>query len=238
MQQKPILKSILTAVLLIVLYAVTIFAGIFLFGDKKYLIISILLILYTFIPFFINFERKKLQARQIVILALMCALAVAGRMVFYSFAQIKPVAAIVIITGICFGWESGFLVGAMSMFVSNMFMGQGPWTPWQMLAFALMGAFAGVLFKTKKSRPNKWLVALYGFIVAFVFGALVLDTASMLIVNSYININMLLASFATGLPFNLAHGISTAVFLLLLTNPMLDKMQRIKRKYGISFQTE
>ncbi|MBR5495981.1 MAG: ECF transporter S component [Oscillospiraceae bacterium] len=201
--------------------------------SKKYLIISLLLIVYTLAPFFISFERRKPHAREIVVLAIMCALAVAGRMVFYSFAQIKPVAAIVIITGICFGYQSGFLVGAMSMFISNIFMGHGPWTPWQMLTFALIGALAGIVFKSEIKRPNKWVVAIFGFVVTFLFSTLILDTATIIIADT-VSIKALLASFATGFVFNLVHAISTSVFLVLLTNPILDKMQRVKQKYGLS----
>ena len=227
------MKTIIEAITLVALYVATIFAGVYFLDGKKYLIISLLLIAYTFIPFFISFERRKPHAREIVVLAIMCALAVAGRMIFYSFAQIKPVAAIVIITGICFGYQSGFLVGAMSIFVSNMFMGHGPWTPWQMLTFALMGALAGIVFKSENKRPNKWLVAVFGFIVTFVFGALILDTATIVIADT-ISKGALIGALATGLPFNIVHATSTAVFLLLLTNPILDKMQRVKQKYGLS----
>ncbi len=227
------MKTIIEAIILVALYVATIFAGVYFLDGKKYLIISLLLIAYTFIPFFISFERRKPHAREIVVLAIMCALAVAGRMIFYSFAQIKPVAAIVIITGICFGYQSGFLVGAMSIFVSNMFMGHGPWTPWQMLTFALMGALAGIVFKSENKRPNKWLVAIFGFVVTFVFGALILDTATIVIADT-ISTGALIGALATGLPFNIVHATSTAVFLLLLTNPILDKMQRVKQKYGLS----
>ncbi len=233
MQQKSLTKTIFEAIVLVALYVATIFAGVYFIDSKKYLIISFLLIAYTFIPFFVSFEKRKPHAREIVVLALMCALAVAGRMIFYSFAQIKPVAAIVIITGICFGYHSGFLVGAMSIFVSNMFMGHGPWTPWQMLAFALMGALAGLIFNAQNKRPNKWIVAVFGFVVTFVFGALILDTATIVIADT-VNVKAFIGALITGLPFNIVHAISTAVFLLLLTNPILDKMQRVKQKYGLS----
>ena len=61
--------------------------------------------------------------------------------------QFKPVVALVIIAGVCFGGETGFLVGAVTGFVSNFFFGQGPWTPWQMFALGIVGFIGGILFK-------------------------------------------------------------------------------------------
>jgi hypothetical protein len=81
-----------------------------------------------------------------VIIAVLCGIAVAGRAAFFMLPQFKPVVAIVIIAGASLGAESGFIVGALSGFVSNFIFGQGPWTPWQMFAFGMIGFIAGLLF--------------------------------------------------------------------------------------------
>lgn len=70
-----------------------------------------------------------------MVISVLAAIGVAGRAAFFIVPSFKPVAAIVILTGISFGGEAGFLVGCLIMTLSNMFMGQGPWTPWQMFAF-------------------------------------------------------------------------------------------------------
>ena len=91
------------------------------------------------LPFFLVFENRRPQAREVVVIAVMAALAVAGRAAFFMLPQFKPTAAIVIIAGVGLGAEAGFLTGALAGFVSNFFFGQGPWTPWQMFAFGIPG---------------------------------------------------------------------------------------------------
>lgn len=73
------------------------------------------------IPFFMVFEKRKPQARELIIIATLSAIAVAGRAAFFMLPNFKPVCAIVIIAGVCFGAESGFLVGAVSGFVQISF---------------------------------------------------------------------------------------------------------------------
>lgn len=96
---------------------------------------------------FLVFEGRHPKARELVIISVLCAIAVAGRLAFTMLPQFKPVVAIVIISGVAFGGESGFLVGAVSMLVSNLMFGQGPWTPWQMFAAGIIGFIGGILFK-------------------------------------------------------------------------------------------
>src|SRR5690606_9923266 len=117
----------------------TIAAGIYLLNDRKYYVISLLIITYSMLPFAMVFEKRKPQARELIVIAVLCAIAVAGRAAFFMVPQFKPVVAIVIIAGITLGAESGFLVGVMTGFVSNFFFGQGPWTPWQMFCFGVIG---------------------------------------------------------------------------------------------------
>ena len=99
------------------------------------------------IPFAFAFENRKPKARELVIISSLCAIGVVGRTAFFMLPQFKPVAAIVIISGVAFGGETGFLVGAITAFVSNFFFGQGPWTPWQMFSFGIIGFLAGIMFQ-------------------------------------------------------------------------------------------
>ena len=125
-------RTVVASILIIVVIPLLIAFGILYLKDRSYYLISVLIIACTMIPFFMVFEKRKPQARELVVIAVLCAIAVAGRAAFFWLPQFKPVTAIVIIAGVCFGAESGFLVGAVTGFVSNFFMGQGPWTPWQM----------------------------------------------------------------------------------------------------------
>ena len=134
--------------------------------ERKYYLTSLLLVGLMFVPFVLRFEGRRPQARELVLLATMTALAVAGRAAFYWLPQCKPVCAIVILTAVAFTPEAGFVTGAAAGLISNFFFGQGPWTPWQMLGFGLVGFLGGVLFAGRKVRLVPLL--LYGvFSVAF-----------------------------------------------------------------------
>ena len=132
--------------------------------ERKYYLTSLLLVGLMFVPFVLRFEGRRPQARELVLLATMTALAVAGRAAFYWLAQCKPVCAIVILTAVAFTPEAGFVTGAAAGLISNFFFGQGPWTPWQMLGFGLVGFLGGVLFAGRKVRLVPLL--LYGFFSA------------------------------------------------------------------------
>ena len=138
------------ATLLIFLIAIpaTLVLGIQLPG-KWYMLTTSLVIAEILIPFFLAFEGRKPQARELVIMAVMCALAVAAR-VAIVIPNFKAIYGIVMIAGIALGPEPGFLVGAIAAFVSNFFRGQGIWTPWQMLAYGGCGMLMGFLFRKGK----------------------------------------------------------------------------------------
>ena len=137
-------KGFLACIIALVLIPITIFIA-WKYFDRNYFVTSLLIIVYSMIPFFVMFEKRKPQARELVTIAVMCAIAVASRAAFIWLDHFKPMAAIIIITGIALGAEAGFLTGSLSVVVSNMIFGHGPWTPWQMLAFGLVGFVAGVL---------------------------------------------------------------------------------------------
>ena len=180
------------------------------------------------------FEDRDPQARELVIIAVLAAIAVAGRGAFFMLPQFKPVAAIVIIAGVCFGGEAGFLVGAVSGLVSNFFFGQGPWTPWQMFAFGIIGFIAGVLFKKGMLKKKKIFLCIYGGISTFFIYGFLLDTASILMFSEK-NITKAgaISVYMSGIPFNMVHAISTIFFLFVLSKSMIEKLDRIKIKYGL-----
>ena len=136
------------AALAILLLAIPALMAVFVcvWDERKYYLTSLLLVGLMFVPFVLRFEGRRPQARELVLLATMTALAVAGRAAFYWLPQCKPVCAIVILTAVAFTPEAGFVTGAAAGLISNFFFGQGPWTPWQMLGFGLVGFLGGVLF--------------------------------------------------------------------------------------------
>lgn len=226
-------RTKIATLLILFLIPLTIFIGIYYLGDKKYYFISLLIILETMIPFGFAFENRKPKARELVIISALCAIGVAGRTVFFMLPQFKPVAAIVIISGVAFGSETGFLVGAITAFVSNFFFGQGPWTPWQMFSFGIIGFLAGIMFQKGILRKTKTDMCVFGFLVTFIIYGGIMNPASVIMWQSNININMVLSSYVMGMPFDFIHAVSTVFFLFFAAEPMLEKLERIKIKYGL-----
>lgn len=202
-------------------------------GDRKYLTVSLVLMIMAMAPFFLIFEKRKPKARELIIIAVLVGLAVAGRMVFFMLPQFKPVTALVIITAVSFGAETGFLVGALSALASNIFFTQGPWTPWQMLAFGMVGFIAGLFYQKGLLRMNRFALSLFGSISCFIIYGGIMNPASLFMYSSVITKEALLATYIYGAPMDLVHAISTFVFLFLFSKPLLEKLARIKLKYGL-----
>lgn len=226
-------RTIISLIGFLVLTPILLFFLVSRFHGRKYLLFSLLMIVYAMIPFFMAFEGRKPKPREIVVLAVLSAIGVAGRAAFFMAPNFKPVAAIVIISGVSFGGEAGFLVACIIVLVSNMFMGQGPWTPWQMFAYGMIGFLAGILFRKGLLKPKRQSLCLYGFLsVFFIFGG-IMNPASVLMSYGYITKSSLIASYISGAPMDLVQALSTVLFLWFISKPMLEKLERIKKKYGL-----
>ena len=190
------------------------------------------------LPFFLMFEGRKPQARELVIIAVLCAIGVAGRALLFMLPQFKPVLALTIIAGVAFGGETGFLVGAMTMLVSNILFSQGPWTPWQMFSTGIIGFFAGVLFRSGRLPRGRAVLCGFGFFTAiFIYGG-IMNPASALLWTTELNWKIIAAYYISGFPMDVVHGAATAFFLWVAALPMLEKLERVKVKYGLVKQKE
>ncbi len=226
------------AIAALVMSIVTIAVGSHL-GGRSYYLVSVLLVMYAMIPFFAAFELRRPQAREVVVLAVMCALAVASRVAFIWVPHFKPMAAVVMLAGIAFGARSGFLVGAVSALASGLVFGLGPWTPWQMLAFGagggLMGLLAdvGVVPRAKLSPRALVAVSAGGFLLVVLLVGPILDTCTLFTMMGAVTPAAAVAVYMAGLPVNLIHGTATLATLLLVGNPLLGKLARVQVKYGL-----
>ena len=159
---------------------------------------------------------------------------VAGRMAFFMLPQFKPVMALVIIAGVSLGGETGFLVGAVTMLASNVLFSQGPWTPWQMFCMGIVGFLAGILFRKGFLRRSRAALAAFSaFAAVFLYGGIINPASALMFSAESINLRIVLSYYITGLPMDLVHGAATAIFLWLGAEPMLEKLDRIKTKYGL-----
>lgn len=226
-------RTVAAAVMIVLAIPATIFFGDYYLNDRKYYFISMLIILETMLPFVLLFEQRKPQARELIVIAVLCAIAVAGRAAFFMLPQFKPVLALCIIAGVAFGGESGFLVGVMTAFVSNFFFGQGPWTPWQMFAFGIIGFLAGVLFKKGFLRRNRISLCIFGGLSAILIYGGIMNPASVLMYQSTVTREMIVTAYLMGFPMDVVHAVATVFFLWIISRPMLEKLDRIKVKYGL-----
>ena len=291
----------LTAVLIFLVIPALIALTVFLGSKRLYMPLSLLILVMIMAPFFMIFERRKPRAREVVLIAMMSALTVASHTFFHIAFPVQIGTAMVIISGISLGPEAGFLIGAMSRFVCNFYMGQGAWTPWQMFCWGLLGFLAGLAFNRELSEDGGisnfkkiitpllcvifselvayisfllwqgsdqtffgWRVYLFGiigliFAVAFQRGKLKTDNLTMAVFTFVvtfviyggimnfaamclsmnepgslgIGVKALKALYVSGVGYDFYHALTAAICVFVIGTPMVNKLERIKIKYGI-----
>lgn len=219
--------------LMVIIVPVILYLSVRIFHGRRYMVCSLIVVVAAMLPFFMMFEGRKPKAREIMVISVLAAIGVAGRAAFFMLPSFKPIAAIVVLTGVSFGGEAGFLVGCMIMMISNIFMGHGPWTPWQMFAFGVIGFLAGILYQKGILKARKRDLCIYGFLSVFLIYGGIMNPASILMSYGYITKESLIAYYISGAPVDLVHATSTVIFLWFMSRPLLEKLERIKRKYGL-----
>lgn len=206
----------------------------FLFADSmNYYIVSVVILIASMLPFFVSYEQKKVTARDITLTATLITLAVVSRAAFYLVPQVKPIAAVVIVSAVCLGAHKGYIVGAFSAFVSNFIFGQGMWTPFQMVALGTVGLLAGLIFRWLK--VNRYTLSIVGFVLATVVYGTIVDMSTVLSAyGNNVTLKGALSIYASGAVFSLVFGGATAVFLFLFGMPFITKIERISKKYGLN----
>jgi len=229
--KKQLCKRIIGVCIFFIIIPLVIWFGVWLFNDRKYNVISMAIALLSCIPFFIRFEKGKSGAREVVVIAVMTAFSVVGRLIFSPIPGFKPVTAITIIEGIALGAESGFMVGSLTAIVSNIFFGQGPWTPFQMFVWGVLGFLSGLIFY-KKQTSNRFILAVIGLVGGIAYSML-MDIWTTISMEGTFNILRYLFYISSSFPFMAIYAVSNVVFLFVLAKPFLEKLNRIKTKYGI-----
>lgn len=225
-------SGIFSVLVIFLLIPLTLLLGTKLKG-RAYYLISTLVVIEIMLPFFFRFESRRPQARELVILAVMAALAAVSRVVFAFSPYLKTITGIIMITGIAFGAEAGFLTGAVAAFASNFFFGQGPWTPWQMFAYGFGGFFAGLIFHKHKSWRKPWILAPFGFLTILLLVGPMLDSCTVFTVLTKFTKKNILIIYGQGVPVNITHGIGAALTLFFVSRPLLSKLERLQTKYGM-----
>ena len=211
---------------------------------------SIILTIISVALFMLSFETQRPSVSNLVPTAVFSALGAAGRIAFAPLAYIKPVSAVAIFAGAFLGRHAGFLVGALSALLSNVFFGQGSWTPWQMYAWGLVGYLGGLLATFTSARPTSpknpdapqgekphKLPPLLLLIWAFISGPFFGLVMNLYIVIGFVNpltLQSALLAFAAAIPLDLTHGVATLIFLILLWLPWQKSVSRILTKYNLT----
>ncbi len=223
------MKKVLSYLIICIFIPALILLGLA-FGSKDYAFVSLGIAILSCVPFFMRFERKQSDSKLLIIIAVLIALSVTGRMVFAVIPAFKPITAMVIISAVYFGSEAGFMVGSMTAVLSNFYFGQGMWTPFQMFIWGFIGAVAGLI--SDKIKSNKILLSVYGVIAGIIY-SLFMDVWTVLWADGGFNTSRYLTILTSSLPVMAVYSVSNVVFLLSLTKPMGRIFERLKVKYGI-----
>ncbi len=194
--------------------------------DHYYL--SAVCVILCGICFVLSWYGRKLQAKEIVVIASLSGIAAISRAVFFWAPQFKPISAVILVSGSIFGPVPGMLIGILSGFLSNFIFGQGPWSPFQMLGFGLIGLVGGWI-----RTDRKWIALVVGFITVIGIYGPIVNFASMLMMSQDISLSYFWLMELSGLPFDLIHAMATVVFLYFIWHPMRGKLMRFKTKYRI-----
>lgn len=223
-------RKILTS-LLILLTALGVFLAYTIWPteDLNWAVTSLLFLLLGLGLFYLRYDRAKVSSKEIAVIASMAAVAIVGRIIFAPFPNFKPTTFLVILAGYVFGSRAGFMVGSLTALISNLFFVQGPWTPWQMLAWGLAGALAGLFGRVRGPRVTAAELALFGAVMGFVFGWL-MNTWSWLATAFPLNLQTWLLYMVQSFWFDVTHAVANIVFALLLTRTFLPILYRFRKK--------
>lgn len=224
-KNKAVRKALRVAVP-IVLIPLAAVLGTLVFDERRHIFVSLFVAILSILLFIAGFEKREIGTRRAVIVSVMIALSVVGRFIPFF----KPVTALTIMTAMYLGSESGFAVGAFSAFLSDFYFGQGPWTPFQMLAWGLIGYAAGLL--SAPLRKSRVFLLFFGALSGVVFSA-VMDVWTVLWYDNGFDVKMYAAALLSAVPYTVLYAVSNLIFLFLLARPFGEKLERIKIKYGV-----
>ena len=191
-----------------------------------YALVSFLMVVLALILFLTGFEKRELGTRRMILVSVMTALSVIGRLL----PLIKPITALTVLSALYLGREAGFLVGALSAVLSNFIMGQGPWTPFQMFAWGIIGYIAGVF--AKPLLRSRALLYIYGLLSGVAYSML-LDIWTTVWTYERFTLPEYAAALSTAVPYTVLYALSNLLFLMLFAKPVGDKLSRNRKKYGL-----
>jgi energy-coupling factor transport system substrate-specific component len=199
--------------------------------------LSVILMLLIVGVIFARFEESDISSKEVALIGILAAISAASRIPFAALPNIKPCTFLIICTGLVFGVMAGAMVGSMTALVSNMFFGQGPWTAWEMVAWAMVGVVAGYVgSKMKEEEITVKDLVILGIILGAAYNTL-MDFSSWIMFYQT-NFNLLIPTMVAGLPFGALHIFGNVVFAIVLGKPTLKIFQRFKRRLHVTYEQE
>lgn len=224
-------SRIVMLVMLLAVIPATLLLGMRLPG-RSYYLLSAIVALEILIPFFMAFEGRRPRPRELVTVAVMSALVTIAR-VAVPLPSFKPTFAVIMLAGIAFGPETGFIVGALGALGSDFFYGQGPFTPWQMMAYGMAGVLSGIGFAEGRLPRKNWVMGVYCFVCTVLFIGPLLDTSTVTIIATKFTWENMLPIYISGFPVNVMQGLCSFITLFFFGNAILEKLERVKTQYGM-----
>lgn len=190
---------------------------------------SFLILAAVLLGGFAWYERSRPPSQIVALVAALAALAIAGRIAFAAFPNVKPTTDIVVFAGYALGPAPGFAVGALAGLVSNFWFGQGPWTPWQMAGWGMCGVMGAALALGTRNAARLSLAAVCGF-AGIAYGVL-LNFSLMATYGGELSLERFLALEARAIPFDAAHVIGNIAFALIAGPAMVRMLTRFRRRF-------
>jgi energy-coupling factor transport system substrate-specific component len=184
--------------------------------------------------YYLRFEEKRADAKLIAMIGSLTALSVAGRVLFAAIPSVQPCTFIIIVSGYVFGPMSGFMVGATTALVSNIFLGHGPWTLWQMLAWGVAGLTSG-LFGRRRMLENRWGLSVYSAAWGLLYGWLVNAYFVLGFVHP-VTLGSFVASYGAALWFDLLHAAGNFAFAFALGPGLVKMLDRYRSRFAFDWE--
>jgi energy-coupling factor transport system substrate-specific component len=195
---------------------------------------STLLVFAALVVGFLWYERSRPSSKLVAVVGVMAAAAVAGRVVLTPIPNVQATTDVCLISGFALGAGPGFAIGAIAALASNFFLGQGPWTPWEMLGWGAAGVL-GAALAMAGMRPRRWSLALVCALAGFAFGAW-MDLFTLLNFTAETTGDTYLVISAASLPFNIAHAVGNALLALALGPALLRLLARFRRRFEVTWE--
>ncbi|WP_346897245.1 ECF transporter S component [Clostridium sp. UBA7503] len=223
------ISLIITSLIILVLMIFTLQKDI----QNSFALLSTLGVLGILFLSYFYFEKSMLGTKEIAVIATLSAFTALSRIAFAPIPNVKPVTFLVALSGFVFGPYEGFLIGSTSAFLSNIFFGQGPWTPWQMFSWGLVGIISGIW-----GRKGKRVSALKFSIICFIYGFMfdwIMNFWYVLGFVKPITIQSIIMAYLSGLTFDILHGGGSFIFSIIFYDSFIDVLLRYKRRLDITY---